>query len=75
LFFVTEQFKRLSDASRLIDAALFTDGQVHGQMQEGVFSRRICILHGSQGRIDIRQFGVIFRVFINPLAGQNFDGL
>jgi len=75
LFFVTEQFNRLTDAAGLVNAALFTDRQVHRQMQEGVVPGRIDVLHGCQSSIHIRQFGVVLRMFIDPLAGQNFNGL
>ena len=72
---MTQQFNGLANAARLINAALFTDRQVHRQMQEGIVPRRICVLHGCQSSLHIRQFGVVFRMLINPLTRQNFNGL
>jgi len=51
VLFVGEQFYSLSDAPGLVNAALFADGQVHGQMQKRIFLGGICVQHAGQGSI------------------------
>jgi hypothetical protein len=73
--FVGEQFHGLANAARLVNAALLANRQVHGQMQKRILSGGINIEHAGQGRIHVRELGVVLGVLVNPLTGQNFDGL
>jgi len=47
---------------------------VHGQVQERVFGVRVGLGHVAQGRVHVRQGGVVFGVFVNPLADQQLHG-
>jgi hypothetical protein len=72
---VGQQFHRLADAARLVDAALFADRQVHRQVQERVGVGRVGRAHGSQCRIDIAQGLVVLGVLGDPEAGNRLDRL
>jgi len=70
-----QQFHRLPDPRGLVDAALFADGQVHGEVKEWVFLFSLArFAHLGQCGIHVRQFVVVLGVFGNPLASEHFDG-
>ena len=69
---VGKQFDRLADASRLIDAALLRDGQVHRQVQKRIFTASVRRADGAQGGIKIGKIGSILRVLVHPLACYSF---
>jgi len=68
-----EQFHGLSDAARLIDAALLADRQVHGQVQEGIGPVRGLVVVSRQRGDLILQVVPILRVLTDLQAGQRFD--
>jgi hypothetical protein len=74
LLFVTQQFNGLANTARLVNAALFADRQVHRQVQKRIVAIWVYHKHVGQSGIDIGQLGVVFRMLIDPLAGQNFNG-
>jgi hypothetical protein len=75
-----EQFYRLADATRLVDAALLADRQVHGQMQKrpgvlrglGGFAGLFC-RQPSQRRVNVGQFGMVFGVLGDPQVRYGFN--
>ncbi|MCY1382136.1 hypothetical protein D9M69_701230 [compost metagenome] len=70
-----QQFHRLADARWLVDAALFTDRQVHRQVQEGVVAGAAArFAKAGERRVHVGKLGVVFGVFGDPLAGQGLDG-
>ncbi len=70
-----QQFNRLAYAARLVDGALFADGQVHRQVQKGVGLAAFHVVHFFKRRIGIVKVGVVLGVFGDPLAGEGFNRL
>lgn len=70
---VRKQFHGLSDPARLVNAALFSDGQMHGQVQKRIFPTGLNVGHGAQRCIDVRKITGILRVFVHPLTCYYFD--
>ncbi len=71
---VGQQLDCLTNASGLVDAALLADRQVHRQVQKRILPVRVGCVHVGQRSIDVGQFGVVFGVFVNPLADEHFHG-
>jgi len=69
LSFVAQQFHRLPNAAGLVNAALLADGQMHGQVQKGVFFGGVNLQHAGQGGVYVGQFGMVLGVLVDPLAG------
>jgi len=70
-----QQFHGLADATRLVDAALLADGQVHGQVQEGVGAVRLQVVVALHGGVHVVQFREVLGVLRDPQAGQGLDRL
>ena len=68
-----QQLHRLADAAGLVDAALLTHRQVHRQVQEWVGARRVFGIHTGHGSVGVGQLGVVFGVFVDPLACYYFN--
>ena len=69
-----QQLDGLAYAVRLVDGALLADRQVHGQMQERVGAAFAGVIHLADRGGLIGKVSVVFRVLVDPLASQGFDG-
>lgn len=71
-----EQFNRLANAAWLVNAALFTERQMHGQVQERIDTTAIgrCV-HGPQGGIQIGKISGVFGVQVQPSGCYRFNRL
>ena len=70
-----QQLHRLADAAGLVNRALLADGQVHGQVQEGVVLAVLACELLRQGVGFIGQHRVVFGVLGHPFTGQHFQGV
>jgi hypothetical protein len=70
---VGEEFDRLANAARLVNAALLADGQVHGKMQERVGAPILNLGHGGQRSVHVLKVLRVLRVLIHPLIRYDFD--
>lgn len=68
-----EQFNRLADAGWLVDAALFADRQVHGEVQKGVGLPGLRVVHLLERSGAVGEVGVVFGVLFDPVRGQHFN--
>ena len=68
-----QQFHRLADPARLVDAALLADRQVHRQMQERIGLAVVGRMHRRQGGVNIGQRAVVFGVLVDPQACYGFN--
>ncbi len=66
-----QQLHRLANAAWLINAALLADGQVHGEVQKRVGAIRRGFLQLGQRLLQVGKLGVVLRVLVNPLAGND----
>ena len=71
--FYREEFNCLTNATRLVNRALFADGQVHGKVQEGVGLSTFNVIHFFKCSFHIRKIGMVFRVLLKPLACYGFN--
>ena len=69
-----QQFDCLTDAARLVNAALLADRQVHGQVQKRVGLLRRFVVVAGNGCVHVRQVCVVLGMLGNPQAGQRLDG-
>jgi hypothetical protein len=51
---------------------MLADRQVHAQVQKGVAAALGSFIHGTQRFVHIGQVGVVFGVFVDPLACYGF---
>ncbi len=71
---VGEQFNGLAYSTGLVNAALLTDGQVHGEVQKGIAVPLAAGVNLYQGSIHIGEICVVLRMLGDPLACQGFNG-
>ena len=69
-----QQFHRLADAARLVDAALLADRQVHRQVQKRVAAHRTVAIVARHGGLGVAEVGVPLGVLGDPAGGQLLDG-
>ena len=69
---VGEQFNGLAYSTGLVNAALLTDGQVHGEVQKGIALSLDVGVDRCQGRLHIGEICVVLRMLGDPLACQSF---
>lgn len=68
-----QQLDRLPDATRLVNAALLRNGQMHGQMQKRVTASRLLRADGGQGRVQVGEVARVFGVLVHPLDRYDFN--
>ncbi len=68
-----QQFHGLTYAAWLVDGALFTDGQMHGQMQEGIGSAAFRVVLFFKRSVRVHKVCMVFGMLVQPLARYYFN--
>lgn len=68
-----QQLHGLAYAAWLVDGALLTDRQVHGQMQEGIGSAAFHVVLFFKRSVRVHKVGMVFGVLVQPLACYYFN--
>jgi hypothetical protein len=68
-----QQLHGLAYAAWLVDGALFTDGQMHGQMQEGIGSAAFHVVLFFKRSVCVHKVCMVFGMLVQPLARYYFN--